>query len=100
MKKYALMAALGFALISPTGCAVFKNTEDTQEKAAHSAAVTPYSADSLRNYKIARDFSAQGRYELAREHYLLALASTSDPYLQDALAQELESIDMIIRSLR
>lgn len=99
MKKQLISAALAMALMS-TGCSFFNSIISSNKEVQGEAAVTQYSTASLRNYKTARDFAAQGRYELAREHYLLALASASDPYLQDALAQELESVDMMIKSLR
>lgn len=100
MKKPLIAAVLASALFS-SGCSWLGGLPGlSKEESARDAAVTQYSADSLRNYKTARDFAAQGRYELAREHYLLALAAADDPYLQDALAQELESVDMMIKSLR
>lgn len=103
MKNYIVSAAIIIAFMLTPGCSFFKGLgEPGREEAriANGVAVTQYSSDSLRNYKTARDYAAQGRYELAREHYLLALASASDPNLQDALAQELESVDMMIKSLR
>ena len=55
----------------------------------------------LQNYKTAREYSSAGRYELAREHYLLAYAAAGDDtVLRDALARELEATDLMIRSLR
>lgn len=97
--KTMLWALLAFSLAS-TGCSVVSKFAGGGQDDARDAAVAPYTADSLHNYKAARDFAAQGRYELAREHYLLALAAATDPYLQDALAVELESVDLMIRSLR
>lgn len=62
--------------------------------------VLPYSSEALRNYRAGRDLASAGRFELAREHYLLALAGTRDPDLQDALDRELESVNLIIQTLR
>lgn len=100
MKKYLVTAILAFTLIMSAGCATVSKLAGGNKDVARDAAVTAYTADTLHNYKTARDFAAQGRYELAREHYLLALAATNDPYMQDALAEELESVDMMIKSLR
>lgn len=55
---------------------------------------------SLLNYRIARDYAADGRYELAREHYLLALAAAGTPELRNSLARELSGVDKMIKSLR
>lgn len=99
MKSYVLTAIILLALLAAAGCSgvgKFRQKEDV----ASGAAIVSYSADSLQNYKYAREYAAQGRYELAREHYVLALAATTDPYLQDALAQEIESVDMMIKTLR
>lgn len=99
MKKILIAALLALALAGVSGCSVFGGSAEVK-KESRDAAVAQYGADSLRNYISGRDYAAQGRYELAREHYLLALAATDDPYLQDALAKELESVDLMIRSLR
>lgn len=102
MKTRLLPLVLALMLACLAGCAPQKvgGFFTPKEEGPRHAAVSQYSADSLDNYKIARDYSAQGRYELAREHYLLALAAANDPYLQDALAKELESVNMMIKSLR
>ena len=99
MKKRHVLTLLGLSvtLILGGGCSI-PSSEFAEERV--SAIVVPHSPDSLRNYKAARDFAAAGRFELAREHYLLALAATTDPGLQNALALELDSIDLMIKSLR
>ncbi len=89
---YALLLALA---VTP-GCATITG----EAEQASTTVVVDYNTDSLRHYKAGRDFSAAGRYELAREHYLLALAATNNPALQDALVFELDSIDLMIKSLR
>jgi hypothetical protein len=43
---------------------------------------------------------AQGRYELAREHFLLALAANSDPKLRPAIAEGLQGADAMVQTLR
>jgi len=108
--QYGALAVLTALLVS--GCSG-SPSPDEDEKAENrlvtgngqadytaDSLVVGYNADSLRNYKAGRDFSAAGRYELAREHYLLALASANDPVLREALARELDSIDLMIKSLR
>ncbi|MCL1984944.1 MAG: hypothetical protein FWG59_00650 [Betaproteobacteria bacterium] len=52
------------------------------------------------NWKLARDYERQMRYELARQHYLLALASCRSEPSQTQLRRELESVDLQIRTMR
>ncbi|MDR0465761.1 MAG: hypothetical protein LBH94_00210 [Deltaproteobacteria bacterium] len=52
------------------------------------------------NWNLARDYELQMRYELARQHYLLALASCRSESTQAQLKRELESIDLQIRTMR
>jgi hypothetical protein len=52
------------------------------------------------NWKLARVYERQMRYELARQHYLLALAACRSESAQAQLRRELESIDLQIRTLR
>lgn len=63
--------------------------------------ITPGNPLCLQQYTLAREYSAAGRYELAREHYLLAYAAAGDDaLLRDMLAKELNAVDLMIRSLR
>ena len=52
------------------------------------------------NWKLARDYERQMRYELARQYYLLALAACRSESAQAQLKRELESIDLQIRTMR
>ena len=52
------------------------------------------------NWKMARDYERQMRYELARQHYLLALAACRSEFTQMQLRRELESVDLQIRTMR
>ena len=61
--------------------------------------VTPHSPTGLLNLQLARQYAAEGRFELAREHYLLALAASND-HNRDSIAQELHATDMMIKTLR
>ncbi len=63
--------------------------------------LTRHNPVSLENYRMARSYAAAGRYELAREHYLLAYAAAEDDTpLRAALERELRGIDMMIKTLR
>jgi hypothetical protein len=55
---------------------------------------------TVHNWKLARDYEQQMRYELARQHYLLALASCRSESTQMQLRRELESVDLQIRTMR
>ena len=55
---------------------------------------------TMHNWQLARDYERQMRYELARQHYLLALASCRSASTQEQLRRELESIDLQIRTMR
>ncbi len=100
MQRIFLIFCLGAALIpGMTACS---------SKSYYGGATEPgvirtvdHNPVSLLNYKQARIYSAQGRYELAREQYLLAYAAAEgDPVLRSTLAQELKAVDMMLRTMR
>ena len=76
------------------GCGGARQGEVTE------AVVTPYDAICLRNMWLGRGYAAQGRYELAKEHYLVALAASKDPETRNVISRELNSMDMIIKTER
>jgi hypothetical protein len=47
-----------------------------------------------------RAYAAQGRYELAKEHLLLALAQSTDPITRRVAGNELKSVEMSILTRR
>lgn len=63
-------------------------------------AVAPYDENALWNLKQGREYAAQGRYELAKEHYLIALASSNDAATHTVISHELRSVDMAIQTQR
>ncbi len=81
------LAALVLAF---AGCSVFNSSPEK------SAAAVAYSDQSLYNYKQGQYYASAGRFELAKEYYLLALAATSDPEMQDAISRDLEAADAAI----
>ena len=88
----ALICGLAFTLPAPAQAAasgqsaVFDRLTDTKA--------------TTHNWKLARDYERQMRYELARQHYLLALASCRSTSTQEQLRRELESVDLQIRTMR
>jgi hypothetical protein len=88
------------ALLCAFACA---QPNHVQAAAAGPSAVFDRLTDTkatARNWKLARDYERQMRYELARQHYLLALASCRSEPTQTQLRRELESIDLQIRTMR
>ena len=81
----------------------FAFAQPGQAPAASASAAFDRLADTkatTHNWKLARDYERQMRYELARQHYLLALASCRSEPTQSQLRRELESIDLQIRTMR
>lgn len=60
----------------------------------------PYHGNTLANFTIARQYMSTGRFELAREHLLLALTTARDEEMRGRLAQELEAVELMIATRR
>ena len=56
--------------------------------------------ETIDTWMAARRYQAEGRYELAKQYYSLALASARTQSALDQLQRELFSVDMQIRTLR
>ena len=58
-------------------------------------------SQSLINFTQGREFASQGRYELAREQYLLAYAAAEESaVMRDAAAREVQAMDLMIKTQR
>ena len=92
LKIRLLVLALTLAALTAgcSGCSIFQSSPDK------SAAAVAYSDQSLYNYKQGQYYASAGRFEIAKEYYLLALAATTDPEMQDAISRELEAADAAI----
>ena len=88
-----LLIPLCFLLLS--GCASSGSTFGKNMEP-----VAPHNSNSLWNLQLGRDYAAQGRFELAREHLLMALASNSDPHMRGLLTHELKSVDTMLKTQR
>ena len=88
------LLCLGAVAAASAGCSMFKSSSG-----AKSAAVS-YSDQSLYNYKQGQYYASAGRFELAKEYYLIALAATSDPEMQDAISRDLDAADAAIHIQR
>jgi len=60
----------------------------------------PETGSALGNWRTARGYQAQGRYEMARQYYGLALANARTPDSQVALKQEIEAVERQIQAMR
>lgn len=58
------------------------------------------SDETMENWVLARRYQAEYRYELARQHYALALAAAQTPNAVERLKQELAVVDLQIKTLR
>ncbi len=52
------------------------------------------------HWNIANKYKAERRYELSRQHYLMALAHSNTAALRDTLKKELQVVELLIRTLR
>lgn len=65
------------------------------------AASRPSGQDhSSSHLKQARYYQEQGRYELARQSYALALSTCQDPGQLEIIKREMNNVELILRSLR
>lgn len=60
----------------------------------------PYHEHALYNLQLGREYMADGRYELAQERLLFALASARDESLKMRLTRELETCRRLIVTQR
>ncbi len=98
MRYIQLVLLLPVLTLWLTGCGVSPAVEGMFSK--DRMAVAPYDPNSLWNLKLGRDYVGQGRYELAKEHYLMALASANDPESREMIEHELRSVDLMIKTQR
>ena len=57
-------------------------------------------SDETMDWVLARRYQAEYRYELARQHFALALAAARTPTVVERLKQELAAVDLQIKTLR
>ena len=99
MRRRLLFCCIAAAAQMLAGCALF--TSKNNDSPEQTLATTEHNAISLLNYRTAREYSASGRFELAKEHYLLAYAAAGEnAALRESLRQELHSVDLMIKTMR
>lgn len=60
----------------------------------------PESSQTMASWQQARNYQAQGRYELAKQYYQIALAGARSIESQTALEREIEAADRMLQTLR
>ncbi|MBG0777186.1 MAG: hypothetical protein H0S85_12240 [Desulfovibrionaceae bacterium] len=93
-------ALLAAALLAPAGCALRRQEPPPDPALLPANAAAPYHEAALMHFKEGREFMSQGRYELARESFLLALAAADNGDMRVLATRELETADRMIRSVR
>ena len=94
MKAGTSVLVIFLLLSGLAGCAY------TPYLSSERTAVVPHDPNSLWNMKLGREYAAAGRYELAKEHYLMALASCSDTETRTIVSHELHAVDLMIQTQR
>lgn len=102
MKLLSRLLISMLAVMLLDGCATLSRLVPEKQPEAEQTDVVaaPYNANALNNFYMGRQYVAQGRYELAREHYLIALASAREGDMRDSLVTELKVVDRLIKTLR
>ena len=91
LKQYLLTCVAALMLLGPvalTGCA------------KPQAEAVPYHGYALHNFHLGRKYQAEGRYEMARDRFLQALATAEDTDMRMRLAKEIQAADKLIRLQR
>ncbi len=86
MKRFAPLVALALTAVL-AGC-------------GPSTVTTAETDETIHNWALARNFQAQGRYELAKQYYSLALSSVRTQSALDTLSRELGAVDLQLRTMR
>ncbi len=60
----------------------------------------PETSQTVAFWQQARNYQAQGRYELAKQYYQLALAGSRSLETQTVLQREIEAADRMLQTLR
>lgn len=102
LARTLILSLCATALLGLAGCGLFNSSSGAgNSHPGADVAVTTHNPVSMRNYAVARGYSAEGRLELAREHYLLAYAAAEgDAPLRTMLEQEIRAVDLMIKTMR
>ena len=93
----AILTVLALASLSACSKGPYDPYAPGTGKWVHS---TQYHEHAVYNLYLGRTYMYEGRYELAREHLLIALPSARTEEMRSVIMHELEAVDMIIKSQR
>ncbi|WP_066851541.1 hypothetical protein [Halodesulfovibrio spirochaetisodalis] len=98
MKRVVILALV----VALTGCTALrsKNKTAVHRPATYKVVASPYSSNSMQNLYIGRQYVAEQRYELAKEHFLLGLASAEHENMREQLVSEITAVNRLIETLR
>ncbi len=74
--------------------------EEFEDKPKHDQRKIPIPHETIHHWELATEYKYSRRYELARQHLLLALATCNSTELRDTLQRELQIVDLQIRTMR
>ncbi|THB71833.1 MAG: hypothetical protein D6E12_00555 [Desulfovibrio sp.] len=99
--KSSLLTLIALALLASAGLAgCSAGVQYTGGNQDAEIAGAPYHEHAMQNLLLGRRYMAQGRYELARERFLIGLAAAQNPEMKRILAQEVQGCDMMVQSQR
>lgn len=97
--RYICLTALAL-LLALQGYAAPCNAEAVPQKTVHPDTVPGDSAETTRHWNIARKYKTQMRFELAKQHLLLALSACRSDITMQRIQRELQIVELQIRSMR
>ncbi|MCG8529983.1 MAG: hypothetical protein MI749_04890 [Desulfovibrionales bacterium] len=93
-------STLCLAILLLAGCSTITPGEKTAPQVPPQVVSSPYSTNSIQNLYIGRQYVAEKRYELAKEYFLLALASAENETMREQLVTEITSVNRLLETLR
>ncbi len=94
--KILICGFMALTLVSPALALTVDEFDDKPTKKRN----VPIPAETIEHWNLASHYKFNRRYELARQHLLLALTTCNTTELRDELQRELQIVDLQIRTLR
>lgn len=98
--RYIYSTGLALLIVLAIGAPTLAVASETAPKRTPPDAVPTDSAETTRLWNMARAYKAQMRLEMARQQYLLALATCRSEDTVQRIQRELQIVELQIRSLR
>ncbi|MBO4368553.1 MAG: hypothetical protein J5803_00410 [Desulfovibrio sp.] len=102
MSRHCFLLLLLFLLCTPFVTHAKEIVQDDSLFSSNNQLVSLNDTRSLqrRHLREARAYRANGRYEMARQSYLLALSISSDEKTVREIRKELDGLELMLRTLR